>query len=172
MFEGVGDSHSGVPFPVAELAKEKRRQFLIAIRELPICCKTNTVRGGSPMATSPALPTPKASPTANPVVDIRQAHQQPVVHTTVHALPTGLGSRSTRRRTTAEAGFALEILGHAIEYLADEFAHEAGSISSIHSRDPRVEAMQLLMAANRRVYYACPVVPSLYERIVGRLFGR
>ena len=37
--------------------------------------------------------------------------------------------------------------------------------SSIHSRDPRVEAMQLLMAANRQVYYACPLVPSLYQRI-------
>jgi hypothetical protein len=123
------------------------------------------------MAASPALPSPKASPAANRVVGIRQA-QQPVVRTTVHAVPTGLGSRSTRRRTTPEAGIALEILGHAIEYLADEYAHEAGSISSIHSKDPRVEAMQLLMAANRQVYYACPVVPSLCERIVGRLFGR
>jgi hypothetical protein len=27
------------------------------------------------------------------------------------------------------------------------------------------------MAANREVYYACPVMPSLYERVVGRLFG-
>ena len=127
------------------------------------------------MAASPALPNPKTSPAANPaanqVVDIRQAHQPSVVHTTVHALPTGLGSRSTRRRTTPEAGFALEVLGHAIEYLADEYAHEAGSLSSIHSQDPRVEAMQLLMAANRQVYYACPLVPSLYERVVGRLFG-
>ena len=134
------------------------------------------------MAASPALSNPKTSPAANPaanhvpasnhVVDIRQAHQPSVVHTTVHALPTGLGSRSTRRRTTPEAGFALEVLGHAIEYLADEYAHEAGSLSSIHSQDPRVEAMQLLMAANRQVYYACPLVPSLYERFVGRLFSR
>jgi hypothetical protein len=83
-----------------------------------------------------------------------------------------MGSRSARRQTTPEAGFALEILGHAIEYLADEYAHEAGSLSSIHSQDPRVEAMQLLMAANREVYLACPLVPSLYERIIGRLFGR
>jgi hypothetical protein len=127
---------------------------------------------GPPMAASPALSNPKASPAANPVVDIRQAQRPPVVHTTVHALPTGLGSRSTRRRTTPEAGFALEVLGHAIEYLADEYAREAGSLSSIHSQDPRVEAMQLLMAANRQVYYACPLVPSLYDRFVGRFFGR
>ena len=78
---------------------------------------------------------------------------------------------SRRRRIDRDSGRALEILAHAIEYLADEYAHESGSISSIHSRDPRVEAMQLLMAANRQVYYACPVMPSLYQRIVGRLFG-
>jgi hypothetical protein len=140
------------------------------------------------MAASPSFPNLKASPAANPgtdtnrVVDIQkdirdiqkdiQKTHPLVVRTTVHAMPTGMGSRSARRRTTPEAGFALEILGHAIEYLADEYAHEAGSLSSIHSQDPRVEAMQLLMAANRQVYYACPLVPSLYKRIVGRLFGR
>lgn len=125
------------------------------------------------MAASPALPKLKVVPAANKPADDRQPcpHESAVVHTTVHAMPTGLGVRSVRRRTTPEAGFALEILGHAIEYLADEYAHESGSISSIHSRDPRVEAMQLLMAANRQVYYACPVMPSLYQRIVGRLFG-
>jgi hypothetical protein len=129
------------------------------------------------MAASPALPKLKVVPSANKAAGDRQPcpphqpHQSAVVHTTVHAMPTGLGVRSVRRRTTPEAGFALEVLGHAIEYLADEYAHESGSISSIHSRDPRVEAMQLLMAANRQVYYACPVRPSLYQRIVGRLFG-
>jgi hypothetical protein len=129
------------------------------------------------MAASPALPKLKVVPAATQPADDRQPcpshqpHQSAVVHTTVHTMPTGLGVRSVRRRTTPEAGFALEILGHAIEYLADEYAHESGSISSIHSRDPRVEAMQLLMAANRQVYYACPVMPSLYQRIVGRLFG-
>jgi nitroreductase len=128
------------------------------------------------MAASPALPKLKVVPAAKKPGDDRQpyppeAQQSAVVHTTVHAMPTGLAVRSVRRRTTPEAGFALEILGHAIEYLADEYAHESGSISSIHSRDPRVEAMQLLMAANRQVYYACPVMPLLYQRIVGRLFG-
>jgi hypothetical protein len=129
------------------------------------------------MAASPALPKLKVVPAAKKPADDRQPgpprqpHPSAAVHTTVHAMPTGLGVRSVRRRTTPEAGFALEILGHAIEYLADEYAHESGSLSSIHSRDPRVEAMQLLMAANRQVYYACPVMPSLYQRIVGRLFG-
>jgi hypothetical protein len=82
-----------------------------------------------------------------------------------------VGARTSRRRITPQAGFALEALGHAIEYLADEYVHEAGSIPSIHSTDPRVEAIQMLMAANREVYYNCPVVPSLSQRLRRRFFG-
>lgn len=69
-----------------------------------------------------------------------------------------------RRHISPEAGHALEILGHAIEYLADEYVHEAGSICA---HDPRVEAVQLLMARNREVYFACPEEPSLVRRVVG-----
>jgi hypothetical protein len=121
------------------------------------------------MAASPAVLHPKASPAVRRSVDVRQPA---VVRTDVHAVATGTGSRSVRRRTTPEAGFALEILGHAIEYLTDEYVHEAGLLPSIHGGDPRVEAIQLLMAANRQVYFACPLAPSLYQRVVGRLFGR
>jgi hypothetical protein len=35
-----------------------------------------------------------------------------------------------------------------------------------------VQAIQMLMAANREVYYACPLVPSLYQRVMGRLLRR
>jgi hypothetical protein len=66
-----------------------------------------------------------------------------------------------RRRITPEAGHALEILGHAIEYLTDEFVHEGGSFSP---NDTRIAAVQLLMALNRQVYFECPEVPSLAER--------
>lgn len=124
------------------------------------------------MAASPAFPNPKALPAVHRSVDGKQIQPPPVVRTEMHTMPTGMGSRSIRRRTTPEAGFALEILGHAIEYLADEYVYEAGLIPSIHSGDPRVEAIRLLMAANRQVYYACPVVPSFYQRVMTRLLGR
>ena len=126
------------------------------------------------MAASPAFLRNLASlPEVNPSSEARrQPHQQPVERTDVPPKPIGMGSRSVRRRTTPEAGFALEILGHAIEYLADEYVHEAGLQSSIFSGDPRVEAIQLLMAANRQVYYACPMAPSLSQRVLQRLFGR
>ena len=61
-----------------------------------------------------------------------------------------------RRRISLEAGHALEILGHAIEYLTDEFVHAGGSFSA---HDGQVEAVQLLMAVNRQIYFLalkCP----------------
>lgn len=92
-----------------------------------------------------------------------------VVRTAAHAAATGVGSRSASRRITPEAGFALEILGHAIEYLADEYMHQTTMLPSIESADPRMEAMRLLMAANREVYYACPLKPPFYQQLRDRV---
>lgn len=66
-----------------------------------------------------------------------------------------------RRRIDRESGRALEILGHAIEYLADEYAFAGTSLSA---GDAQVQAIQMLMAVNRQVYFECPVVPSLGDR--------
>jgi hypothetical protein len=67
-----------------------------------------------------------------------------------------------RRRITPQAGHALEILGHAIEYLTDEYVQRGVEISS---RNPQLEAVQLLMGLNRQVYFECPEVPTVRERI-------
>ena len=69
--------------------------------------------------------------------------------------------RSARRRITPQAGRALEILGHAIEYLTDEFVNRGESFSA---HDGQLEAVRLLMALNRQVYFECPEVPSFRER--------
>lgn len=66
-----------------------------------------------------------------------------------------------RRRITPQAGRALEILGHAIEYLTDEFVHEGQPLSADNRQ---IIAVQLLMAVNRQIYYECPIVPTLRER--------
>jgi hypothetical protein len=66
-----------------------------------------------------------------------------------------------RRRIDPRAGHALEILGHAIEYLTDEFVHCGASSSSNRAQ---LEAVRLLMARNREVYFACPEIPSMGER--------
>jgi hypothetical protein len=68
-----------------------------------------------------------------------------------------------RRRISPEAGRAIEILGHAIEYLADEYVHRGGG--SLSAQDPEIEAMQLLMALTRQIYFECPAAPTLVERL-------
>ena len=67
-----------------------------------------------------------------------------------------------QRRITREAGRALVILGHAIEYLADEYVHETTMPAPT---DPQVVAIQLLMSANRQVYYECPIMITFGERV-------
>ena len=80
----------------------------------------------------------------------------------VEAPVVGAGRRALRRRRISpEAGRALEILGHAIEYLTDEFVHAGGAFSA---HDPQVQAVQLLMGLNREIYFNCPEVPSFVER--------
>ncbi len=69
--------------------------------------------------------------------------------------------RNHPRKISPEAGHALEKLGHAIEYLSDEFVHSGGDLKQ---HDPQVEAVQLLMALNRQVYFGCPEVPTLGDR--------
>ncbi len=71
-------------------------------------------------------------------------------------------SRSKRRRVDREAGRALEILGHAIEYMADELN---ACERPVAAGNPRLEAIQMLMAINRRIYLACPEIPGWRERL-------
>jgi hypothetical protein len=66
-----------------------------------------------------------------------------------------------RRHISPRAGHALEVLGHAIEYLTDEFVQEGASPSANH---PQILAIQMLMALNRQVYFECPEVPGFCER--------
>jgi hypothetical protein len=66
-----------------------------------------------------------------------------------------------RRRISPRAGRALEILGHAIDYLVDENVHRADSRSM---EIGQMEAVQLLMKINRQIYFECPEVPSMSER--------
>jgi len=65
------------------------------------------------------------------------------------------------RHITPQAGRALEILGHAIEYLTDEWVHEGGPVSA---GNDRIMAVQLLMGLNRQVYFECPEALTLGDR--------
>ncbi len=81
---------------------------------------------------------------------------------TTHAAISGQFARRQRRQITPQAGKALEKLGHAIEYLTDEFVQSGASFATNNSQ---LEAVQLLMALNRRVYFECPEVLTLGARL-------
>ena len=78
-----------------------------------------------------------------------------------------------RRKLSPEAGHAIEMLGHAIEYLADEFAldcmPEMGKLDKLIGIEgglhPRLQTIELLKSRNREIYLSCPEVPTLSERI-------
>ncbi len=76
--------------------------------------------------------------------------------------PDASGGGKRRRHITPEAGRALEILGHAIEYLTDEYVHEGGSFAP---EDSQWQAVQLLMGVNRQIFLACPVELTFWERV-------
>ena len=77
------------------------------------------------------------------------------------AVPTSRVRSNRRRRITPQAGRALELLAHAIEYLTDEFVHQGLTFSA---KTEQLEAVQILMALNRQVYFECPEVPTFGER--------
>ena len=69
---------------------------------------------------------------------------------------------NVRRRITPEAGRGLEKLRHALEYLTDEFVKGGCALAEDQGR---LQAIQLLAALNRQLYFACGVEPTLRERV-------
>ena len=77
----------------------------------------------------------------------------------------GAGSQwrtSVRRRIPPDAGRGLEKLGHALEYLTDEFVRDGCRFADDYGR---VQAIQLLASLNRQIYFACAVEPTLSVRV-------
>jgi hypothetical protein len=70
-----------------------------------------------------------------------------------------------RRQLSRDAARALEILGHAIEYLADEYAVDPAGKGPLGNADPRVEAIQVLKALNRSIYFSGTEVQPAFRRI-------
>jgi hypothetical protein len=71
-----------------------------------------------------------------------------------------------KRRINPAAGRALEILGHAIEYLIDMHVHEG---SLIVWEKGHFDAIEILKTLNRQIYEECPVVPTIEQRLRGLL---
>ena len=88
-------------------------------------------------------------------------------HSSFRVLPFHKGlvagsRRFVRRRITRDAGRALEMLGHALEYLTDEFVHDGCRFAE---DDGRLQAIELLASLNRQIYFACTIEPTTRERV-------
>jgi len=70
-------------------------------------------------------------------------------------------ARLVHRHVSSDAGHALQVLGHAIDYLVKE-GEADGTITD--PTNGRTKAVCLLMALNRQIYLACPEVPTLAQR--------
>lgn len=71
-------------------------------------------------------------------------------------------THSRPRILSQQAGRGLEILGHAIDYLVDEYVLAGGEFCE---EDPTLQAVFILMSANREIYFSCPLRPTLFERL-------
>jgi hypothetical protein len=80
-------------------------------------------------------------------------------------------SEIVRRHLSRENARGLEMLGHAIEYLADEYAFDPSSKGSLGNADPRIEAIQILKALNRAVYFSGREVQPPLRRVLRWLLG-
>jgi hypothetical protein len=70
-----------------------------------------------------------------------------------------------RRRLTPEAGRGLEILGHAIEYLEDEYPADSVALGVLPDTDAQLEAIDLLKALNREIYFSAAEVQPPFHRV-------
>jgi len=91
-------------------------------------------------------------------------------------LVTGLSSAVelrpfVRRQLSPEEGRAIEILGHAIEYLADEYCVGTEPKGRLGNADPRIEAIQTLKALNRSIYYSAAEVEPVLSRVKRWMMG-
>jgi hypothetical protein len=67
-----------------------------------------------------------------------------------------------RRQISPEVGHALEKLGHAIEYLEDMYIID---IAVGHQNDGTLQAIRILKALNREIYFECPTYMTIWERV-------
>jgi hypothetical protein len=91
-------------------------------------------------------------------------------------LVTGLSSAVelrpfVRRQLSPAEGRAIEILGHAIEYLADEYCADAQPKGRLGNADPRIEAIQMLKTLNRSIYYSGAEVEPAFSRMKRWVLG-
>lgn len=81
-------------------------------------------------------------------------------------------TRNLRRSLTREQGRALEMIGHAVDYLNDCYLYEGDEDELINIGGSSTQAMEILIAARRRILQSVPVRGPRVHRLWNALFHR
>ena len=80
--------------------------------------------------------------------------------------------RSMHRSMTRQQGQALEVIGHAVDYLNDSYLSEGVGDEILDFSGPTMEAVQLLISAQRQLLRSLPLTEPLTLRLWNRLLRR
>lgn len=86
--------------------------------------------------------------------------------------PPSAANNGRRRIISREQGRAMEMLGHAADYLSDSYLHEGSDNEMLHFRGPVSEAVHVLVSAQRQILFSLPLVESRSQRFFKALFQR
>ena len=70
-------------------------------------------------------------------------------------------SYGMRRVITREQGVAIEMLGHAVDYLDDCYLHEGADDEILDFTAPAMLAAQILVSAQRQILHSLPLTEPL-----------
>lgn len=80
--------------------------------------------------------------------------------------------RPLRRIMTREHGRALEMIGHAVDYLNDSYIQEGPDEELIHLAGNSTEAVHLLVSARRQILHSLPLAEPLPSRLWNAVLRR
>ncbi len=80
--------------------------------------------------------------------------------------------RKLHRKMTREQGCALEMIGHAVDYLNDGYLQEGAEDEIIDFSGPSMEAIQILIFSQREVLRSLPLTEPLSLRLWNMLLRR
>lgn len=85
--------------------------------------------------------------------------------------PSPANSRM-RRKITREQGCALEVIGHAVDYLNDSYLYEGADDEIIDFSGPSMDAVRILISAQRQILSSLPLSEPLPLRFWNTLLRR
>ncbi len=77
-----------------------------------------------------------------------------------------------RRVISREQGCALETIGHAVDYLNDCYLNEGSDDEILDFSGPSIEAVQILISAQRQILRSLPLAQPLRQRVWNAMLRR